>query len=859
MPYTSFSNTIFLRSDANIACNKIIEALQVRFGINETNAAFALSGCAAANFQGNVILDNRVSLATFITSSPAMYAYLSSDIGNIINIFGSIAYQDRIQTTSAALGIEIWFSPTQLVTTNYQGVILQSFHTIPALLKQTCIYNIGAPVQRLALTVFPTFTPGSNILYKRDWFFGLLNITASYIAGETLPATVAMPLTIKNFFNYPEYGFRFSDYRLTIFSDRGAGNGLLADFYKAEVNGSTTHNLLDGAQVILDVSFLNLDLIDAGVYRSNIRFEASGVNNATSQREILETRTLPISLTVTAAEAQFANPDTLSFTHTIGQFRPPPKDIFINITGEFTVTYPRFFTILSPQPRFIENNPIFNVLRFNGRATLNVFLNSTVDALGVGFHTQVITVRSATQTILILVNLSLASSNTIRVIPNSLAFEAIIGTTEPEAQPLRIVSGLPYTTVKPDWLTIFGPDPVADTFNAFVVPINSENLTPGVYQEDIVLTSDIGEVRVPVTLTVKANAYTELLPFKVNFTKDQLYINLSTKNIGVYLKVFYKITVFDDGTTAIIEYPLDVPIFNGKAKFHPGETVEVLFPKIKTLDTYIPNNLAAATYQVFTYYRPIEIDITMEERAFNTDEIVKSHELNDILFVRGKKPLDYTQQNAIFYAQHPVRVTKNSFAMFNFLKRSGLHTINISLNGVSNRNITHDTRLDSLFGMVLDFKDFKEGDLIDVKLDGLLTKRFYVFPENKESYHIAWISEHEQIEMLEFTGSFSVDSDYESIENRVFDNLVDKIEKLSTLKSQAVSANTGWLLKNNHLIIDSLIRSRKAWLFLPGTDYKIEMVPQTKNLANFDSDRELYAYNVEFIINPEHDSEVYPR
>lgn len=253
----------------------------------------------------------------------------------------------------------------------------------------------------------------------------------------------------------------------------------------------------------------------------------------------------------------------------------------------------------------------------------------------------------------------------------------------------------------------------------------------------------------------------------------------------------------------------------------------------------------------------------MEQRNYSDGGLVETKEINNLLFVKGTKPNQFANDAGVMLSDYPVRVTPNSYGIINFIKRSGVHNIEVHVNGVLKRNIVHDTVNDSVFGMVFSFQSYMPGDLVYLKIeneeDGFFERRFYVFPENKESYHLAWVTEHEQLELLEFTGGYSIETEYERIENSVYKNLVNVKEILQTDKTQPLVANTGWILKDNHVLLDSLMRSKRAWLFLPNTDYKIALVPQGKKLANYDSDQATYAYDIEFTINPDNDAKVYPR
>lgn len=862
MPYNAFNNTIFLDNTANTACNKIVEALQVQFTVNTVNTDFALSGCAADYFQ--YATDYRlIRNIAFITSNDQMYAYLATSIASLINVKSSIAYQDRIQVTLPNdVKLEIWLSASALQVTTFNSVVLQLRNTIPAGLKNYCTPGTftgdEAPLQ---MDPNQIFNPGGNTLYQQGWKFGVNSINVEWTQGTAVPAGVNLKTVIRNYATNNNYRF-FSDYEVEVISNRGSGNGLLADFFSATLGGGTVYEL-DGNPLKLStvIEFINFSLLDAGQYSSSITYEVTGLDSRTGSRGVMETIEFPITVNVTGANDEYTDPVSLEYIHTIGEAMPQPQNLFVSAFGSYTITYSKIFTI-SGANLTDESTKQFNIKRTSGPRTFQIYLNRSVEDAGEGFQDHAITINYSGGSIVVPVKVSVAPTNEIRVIPTSFNFEATIGVEEAAPQAIRIVSPLPYTYEVPAWLTVNGD--LGNTFSGTVDPSDSVNFAPGTYTGTIVLTSAEGTVTVPVTYRVKANSFTELLPNKINFTKDQIYVNLATRVVGSYLRAVLKSSTYTfTGVLQNREYPEHFPIFNGKASFHPGEFLDSLMDSLKNIGQFIPTDLQSRVNRPFAYYLPAKLDIVMEQRAYSNDAVLNTYELNNLLFVKGTKPDGFGDDVGTMFSEHPVRVTPNSYGIVNFIKRSGVHTIEIHVNGVQKSTVQHDTVQNSMFGMIVSFKDNKPGDLVFVKISdgngGYQERKFYVFPENKQSYHLAWVTEHEQLELLEFTGDYSINSEYERVENSVYQNLVNIKEILETNKLQPLTANTGWLLRDNHALMDSLMRSKRAWLFLPNTDYKIPLVPQGKKMTNYDSDKATYAYNVEFLINPENDAKVYPR
>ena len=854
MAYTAFSNTIFNSAPANTACNKIVEALQSRFTVAVTNANFALSGCAADYFQ-YATSNREIRVISFILSSQEMYAYLATSIANIINVRTSISYSDRIQITLPEnVNLEIWFTNTSLQVIDYYGVTMQTRATIPNGLKNFCPGGIftgdEAPLQ---IATLQTFNPGGGALYNTGVKLFPSSLSFKYKQGDNVPASKTVRVKIKNYPVDPLFS-NFEDFEVHLSIEGSKGQGLQADFLAATINGATTYELSGNSlSVTTVVGLVNLDVFDGGLYNANVVFEIMAKSKLGAIVQEVDRYQVPVTLTVISDTQSSVEPRSLVFEHVIGEPMPTAKKLSLTNTGQFTLSGPKFYTFLGRSLTDVSSATLTKVSG-SGNAEIDVLISRAVEELGVGFHGRNINFFGE-DTLAITVIIKIAASRKITVSPSTLYFEATKGVSEAADQILNVTSPIPYTITAPDWLFVYTQDD-----RLVVDPVNTDSFAAGTYNGSIVLTSDEGSVTVSVVYKINPNGFTDLEQLQMNFTNDSKKVNYASKKSATYIKTTYSGIYYDyDGSRKRFDHITDVPLFNGNGHFFPGVLIGSIMHSIAEIDNFLPSNWSSALLLPFDYYRSASVDMVLEERNLSDDAIVETVYLSDYLFQKGMSPTAFAQSVGVSNTDSPLRVTVNSFAMFNFYRPSGSHTIEVHKNGKLLQRVEHAAGFNGGYGMLLNFAEHKEGDMIQVKLSqanvGSYVRRYIVFPEGKESYHIAWVTLNEQIELMEFTGALSIGSDYTSIENRVYKNLTDITEILEVRKAQRVKADTGWILKDNFPLVDSIARSRRAWLVIKGK--YIPMVAQTPKLSNFDSERALYAYELDFKINPEHDYKVY--
>ena len=102
---------------------------------------------------------------------------------------------------------------------------------------------------------------------------------------------------------------------------------------------------------------------------------------------------------------------------------------------------------------------------------------------------------------------------------------------------------------------------------------------------------------------------------------------------------------------------------------------------------------------------------------------------------------------------------------------------------------------------------------------------------------------------MEFTGSIGFAMDFNNNTVKTYENFIEQLRKIETITSQKLQCNTGYIFKSNTKRIESLLKSSRAWIIDKGNVDAIALVPISKKLSGKDSDKHLYAYDLQFEIN----------
>jgi hypothetical protein len=214
------------------------------------------------------------------------------------------------------------------------------------------------------------------------------------------------------------------------------------------------------------------------------------------------------------------------------------------------------------------------------------------------------------------------------------------------------------------------------------------------------------------------------------------------------------------------------------------------------------------------------------------------------------------------FNQKADRVTVNSFYYLNIYIPVGNYEIRVYKNNTLINTIPLPVSDGKIIFKKVTFATFRQGDVVRYTLNipndaatVVPSKTFYVIPTGKYSNHIIWENEYLLQSAFEFTGGAAIKSDFENRTQSLYKNLTEILEIIENTKINKISINTGWIIKDSIDTIESLMRSKRAWL--PLADKTIELRPLSKTMVNQDTERELIDYTIEFQINRQYNEETY--
>lgn len=382
--------------------------------------------------------------------------------------------------------------------------------------------------------------------------------------------------------------------------------------------------------------------------------------------------------------------------------------------------------------------------------------------------------------------------------------------------------------------TVFSPTDLASTFE-----ILEDNVAFGT------IAWTVNVIRLSDFLTLP------FAPGEKLFTLDQDYFEFHSNNAGTFFQLDATIKTYDFFTNVLNEFtiPQKVVLFQGKAKVNLGQVIHRLMKKFNAVN------------ETLLQYKIATVDIAVSEILFADESVVRAGAVTNIPFVAG---LSRGITNIGFLDFNPLanRATKNGFAYLNLLYPSGSYQLRTFKNGTKITDLELPESDNKIVCVKVPFSSYTKGDIIQFYLDlegetttGAPKKTFYMLPEGNYSNTLVWQNEFLLQSALECTGTASIRSDFEFISQKVWENLTEILEHLSSSKEVKLNINTGWLIQSDVDTIESLMRSKRAWLLNPKGNIAIR--PAGKTMVNQDVERELIEYTLEFIINRAYDEETY--
>ncbi|MBW4362501.1 hypothetical protein [Flavobacterium taihuense] len=360
------------------------------------------------------------------------------------------------------------------------------------------------------------------------------------------------------------------------------------------------------------------------------------------------------------------------------------------------------------------------------------------------------------------------------------------------------------------------------------------------------IVADPGTDPVPVTW------FTSPYPYDGKaFTLDPKFFEITTEATGTYFQFNSTIKTYDFITNAvnIQTIPQKLVPFKGFTNINLGKLIHRLMSKFNEVN------------ESFNQYQYAELSIVCIELLLSNNSIVRSHVSPTIPFIAGLSR-GITDFGFLEFNPKPNRVTKNSFAYLNFYIPPGTFEMRTFKNNTLINTEALPIDATTTLCKKVQFNDFIQGDVIEYVIDVIgeenndaPKKTFILFPSGNFSNMIVWENEFKVQSSIECTGTGVLDPDLEYQSQKIYRNLVEVLEHLSTSKEVKAFIDTGWLLFTDIDTIESLMRSKRVWLVQ--AEKRISLRPIGKKLPKQDYDNELISYQLEFTINRAYDEETY--
>ncbi len=624
------------------------------------------------------------------------------------------------------------------------------------------------------------------------------------------------------------------------------------------VSGITLPYTIDAVGITENITYsIITTALTQGIYSTAVTFRIMGVMSS-GQIDLLSSWDYTVNLKVNG-EAEIIEPTLPRWDIEYYQGTPIPAPNTIDIDGTDWVIKcpPEFILSADAAVNITQDQDGWSTATASGSYQVAVRLADSWQTESVGTYDYYIYINP---------NTAIARTQPVRVrvlevvewafIPDNLHFEAIKNYQEATPQ-LLVIDSVPVFNVVtfPDWLTIT-PITGQNHTELTVVPVPSINTDAGEYSGTIDISRDVDGTTItesiPVTYSLTGFIATPYIPETFAFTLDTNFIQFFSDMADTYFRVKLTAIVseFYTGITHTKEYYYKVPLFQQHQKMNIGRIVDRIMLRMKE---YNDTDLAQ--------YKLADVSLYITEIIRSTETVVREFYLNNIKFVAGLIPQTiYNNMAFLNVNPAPSRVTPLSFYFLNYLIPTGIFSLITYRNDTEESSEIINSGEHNVFSKKIQFNNYLPGDTITLKLlsanNTEVEKKFYVFPEGKQSNHIIWEDEYKLKQALEFTGSYIINQGIVNITSKYYINLLEVLEKIDSTKTADLIINTGWLSKSDQVSITSLFSRKKAFLYFSNGTL-LDLVPISNKIKSVDSDRDLISFDAKFKINFKDNAQTY--
>jgi hypothetical protein len=620
-------------------------------------------------------------------------------------------------------------------------------------------------------------------------------------------------------------------------------------------NSSVPNTLsANGYHSLVGMYIQNIGALTPGTYVAKLFFFIEGKNSSNQWIQISD-YTHTVILDVYQENTITYSPNRLDITHY--QNTPLPSRA-ITVSGVSWQLVARDKYILSSDDEnvIVTSEEIAGQLIYtatgNGQRIVKLQLSNyfdTNEAVESSDLDSFVTVlKDSSQIGVIPIRVTLENTIEFQAFPRELFYTAVKGHVEPTEQFVFVFCVEPFTFQASPWLI------VRESENGIlVIPIPTANMSGGQYEGTVILSAVINGIDSAITIKVNYNLQDYIqIPYgsEVNFTLDKKFIQFNTTYDQTYFDILISAYFYDfySDRESLEVISLKIPIFKGSQEFNLGKGLHRLMRRFEEIDP-------ESSHQ----YKLSRVTIEFKECYLQNDEVIRSFTTPEYLFAAGLTPGNKYEDFAILNINSGfTRVTPNSFQFINLLGPIGVREVTIKKNGAYLTNYSLYAE-DRIHKEKIDFSslEVKPGDVIDFIYSThthFIIKTFVVFPEGIESNMIIWEDEYLLLSVMVCTGKYSLKSDFEFKTETLYQKIVELFKSIDNVKVSKLSINTGFIMKSDVPSVESLVRSKRAWLYYD--DKLIKLVPVTKSLTTTDSDLEVISFDLEFQINREYDEEI---
>ncbi len=614
------------------------------------------------------------------------------------------------------------------------------------------------------------------------------------------------------------------------------------------------------------------NIIEGNVNNIQRGYRITGVRS-TGQEDVLDERFFSLSVVYVRGNAIYFNVNRYDVSQEIGTALPDPISVDVLANQSFFLEIHPDFEISGSNLPTPINTP--NGLRYNFTQPATFLLQAKIsieDQPNVfRQNVPIVTARLDNDPIaffnVLPGNVFAATTLEYLFTPQQFNFLLIKDELEPAPQTLQVFGSGPWQLTAQSWITLEKQQGNgAEQINVGVI---NQDAFPqlGLYVGKIDIVANNIAYEVPVTLLVVEKYMLNLEQNDVNFTLDNWLFSEIYSNPQAERFVQANLSISQIGYPNASELPksfdFKLDFFKNKSRIHLGEIVHRALPDLSAQDVknLLYNKLTTLdnSSSLVQYYKPSLVDVLFQR--FNEQDLftpIDEQLYRLVRFVKGRRPKFLSKVAILDYETITTKVTAQSMQVVNFIASSDVR-VEVFRNGNQISSEIISISIERLYGFPIFFNQFTNADLIDVQISNastlgqILSKKFRVYPEGKQFNTLIYQDEYGVPKLFDACGEFTVESNYEFLTSTLFENLVEFFKNEKTKKQATFSINTGYIPQSNQHIIEQMKFSPYVWLFANDAYQLIELVMQSSKMLHYDSDQDLYDYELTFNINQSND------